>query len=388
LEELYEGHTSKINVELAYHWEQAGELRKAAEYLRWAGEKSWRTGTEPDAFDFFERALAIVPEDDIAGRAQALVVMGWSHGNMGDLSAGVPLFREAPPLSREAGLPAVESDALQGLAQYAMHQGRHADAERQMERAVKLARQSGAEDTLAFALVNMGWLACNQGDLEKAARFVKEGVALSRKISDKMGKWLGFPLRVAAMIALHQREFEEQKRYTEEALAIAREMSDQGGIAIALAQLGQGAQQQGKYAEAVEYCMESLDIRRQIGLPLAWSLSNLGHAHIGLDQDRAARGYLCEALQESMATENRPDTGISLVGMAWLWAKAGRHAEAAELLGLVLGYLAFHEAIRQYAEPVLAMVREALPADEVEADLARGEALDLDQVVEGILAEE
>ena len=39
------------------------------------------------------------------------------------------------------------------------------------------------------------------------------------------------------------------------------------------------------------------------------------------------------------------------------------------------------------AQPVLALLREALPAEELEAALARGAELELEQVVEEILGE-
>jgi hypothetical protein len=55
------------------------------------------------------------------------------------------------------------------------------------------------------------------------------------------------------------------------------------------------------------------------------------------------------------------------------------------LLGLVLGHPALSEEVRRYAEPVLTMVREWLPAGELEAALVRGEGLDLERVVAEIL---
>ena len=78
---------------------------------------------------------------------------------------------------------------------------------------------------------------------------------------------------------------------------------------------------------------------------------------------------------------------VRLVGVARLWAGVGRHEQAAELLGLVLGHPALIEECRRYAEPVLAMVRDSLPAGELEAALARGKSLDLHQVVSEIVDE-
>jgi hypothetical protein len=73
--------------------------------------------------------------------------------------------------------------------------------------------------------------------------------------------------------------------------------------------------------------------------------------------------------------------------VAWLRTKAGQHERAAELLGLMLGHPALNEEIRWYAEPVLTMVRDSLPPDELDAALARGKALDLDATVAVLLDE-
>lgn len=76
-----------------------------------------------------------------------------------------------------------------------------------------------------------------------------------------------------------------------------------------------------------------------------------------------------------------------LVGVAWLRAQAGQCEQAAGLLGLALSHQASNVDTEDDAEPVLAMLREALPADQLDAAMERGKALDLDQVVTKILEE-
>jgi hypothetical protein len=128
-------------------------------------------------------------------------------------------------------------------------------------------------------------------------------------------------------------------------------------------------------------------INRELGAPAPWLLNNLGHAYIGLEEDDVAWRYLREALKECLAIGRVSLTLEALVGVAWLRAKAGHYAQAAELLRLALGHPAFDEEIRLAAEPILALLREVFTTDELEAALARGEALDLEQAVAGILAE-
>ena len=169
-------------------------------------------------------------------------------------------------------------------------------------------------------------------------------------------------------------------------MAIYREIGDQGEVAACLNNLGEGARRQGKYAEAVRYYEASLAIRKELGLSTAFILNNLGHAYIGLDEDDIAWGYLRKALKEYLDIERVHWALESLVGVAWLWTKTEQQVRAAELLGLVLSHPALIEETKQYAEPVLAVVRETLPAHKLETALERGQTLDLEQVVAGILS--
>jgi hypothetical protein len=76
----------------------------------------------------------------------------------------------------------------------------------------------------------------------------------------------------------------------------------------------------------------------------------------------------------------------ALVGFARLKALAGEPARAAEWLGLVLEHPSNDVDGRQRAGALLTTLREALPADELEAALARGKALQLQPIVDALMS--
>jgi DNA-binding SARP family transcriptional activator/Tfp pilus assembly protein PilF len=387
LEELYEGHTGEINAPLAYHWEQAGEPGKAAKYLLRLGETLLYVAADTDAIDLFERALAMLPKESVADRTEAVILLGWAHFNQGDFHTAMPHFEEGPAVSSKAGFLARESEALQGLARIASYQGEHEEAERYLERAIELARQVDDRKVLPFALVNMGQIALAQEDGKKAERFVRDGLAIFKEMGDGQERWIGWAHRILASVAYLRRDYGELERYLEEALAKYKEVGARVNIADCLNVLGEGARQQGKYEDALRYYKEALAVFQELGMSTPGVLNNLGHAYIGLGEDDVAWGYLCQALKESLAIMRGPLALEGLVGVAWLRTKARQHEPAAELLGLVLSHPALTEEVRWYAEPVLSMVRESLPTDELEAALARGRSFDLEQVVTEILVE-
>jgi tetratricopeptide (TPR) repeat protein len=279
----------------------------------------------------------------------------------------------------------MEAGTFRGLAAIARAQGRYDEAQYHAERGVALAREINDHRSLGLCLARLGFIVLAQGDTERAEKCAEESLKLWNELGDQL--WITQSLTLLAYVAGFQREYGKQRQYLEQSLTICRNIGDQGWVSVCLCGLGEGARQQGKYAEAVRYYEEAMAINRELGLPATGLLNNLGHAYIGLDEDDVAWRYLREALKEYLAIGRVPGALESLVGVAWLRTKPGHYVQAAELLGLVLGHPALEEGTKRYAEPVLTMVREALPADELETALERGKALDWEQVVAEILEE-
>ncbi len=66
LEELYAGHIADITVRLARHYAEAGDVEKAVDYLRQAGERARMLYANSEAIDLFMRAVALIEEDPAA----------------------------------------------------------------------------------------------------------------------------------------------------------------------------------------------------------------------------------------------------------------------------------------------------------------------------------
>ena len=370
---------------IAGHYELAGEWAKAVEYLRRSGEELFQVSAFRETIGAFERALALLPERDVASRAALLVKLGNAYHLIGEFPVAVQHLEQGLMLARETGDVQTEVAALNGLGGTANDQGRRDDAQRHLERALALAREHDDRGGMALALWSLGYVAFCRGHLEEAERCAEESLALYKEIGDRQG--IARALTTLGINALLRREHEEAERYFEESLTLNRRIGDRRGGVACLINLGENARKQGKYEEAARYYEKSLAISRELGLrpAAAACLNNLGHVHARMGEDDAAWGYLREALNESVAI------GVpvleTLVGMALLQTKAGCYVRAAELLGLVLSP-ALDEETKQYADPILTTLRGALPAEQLEAALARGEALELEVVVADLLAGE
>jgi DNA-binding SARP family transcriptional activator len=91
---VYARHAGMISGQIGWHYEQAGDDRSAALWLRRAGEMALQVGALSDALAYFDRTLALIPLADRAGRFA--IVCNW-HG--GTRPATWPRCRHWRPLS-------------------------------------------------------------------------------------------------------------------------------------------------------------------------------------------------------------------------------------------------------------------------------------------------
>jgi class 3 adenylate cyclase/tetratricopeptide (TPR) repeat protein len=367
---------------IAGHYELAGEQAKAADYLQRSGEELYRISAFRDAIGAFERALTMLPEGEAANRAALLVKLGMAYEEVGDYPAATQHLEQGLALAREAGDPQTEVAALNWLAQVASNQGKYDEAEHYLKMGLALAREHDDQAGTALALENLGRIAFFRGESQIAESYIAQSSAIYRELGDQQGG--AEALRCFGMCAILQGKYEEGKQYTEESLTLNREIGDRHKVALCLVGLGEIARRQGKYEEAKQYYEEGLLILREIGArdAAAMCLNNLGHVHAALGEEDVAWTYLREAISESLAMGTATTILEALVGVAGLQAKARRSPRAAELLD----HPALDEFTKQYADPLLATLREALPADQLEAALERGKSLDLEGVVAEVLA--
>jgi predicted ATPase len=371
---------------IARHYELAREPVKAAQYLRLSGEEAYTTNAYADARAACERALQLLPEQHVAERAVLAVELGQALVRLGELAAAGAWLEESLSLARSAGDRQTEVAALNGLGHVAWRQGDWEAARRYLQDALVLAQNCGDIAGQALAaqhLARVGWL---RAEYDQAERWAQESQELYEEAGDRQG--LMAARNELAIVANQRGEIERAKASHTANLALAREMGDRFRMSQALNNLGEVAREQEAYEEARGFYEQCRVISEEIGdrPGIALVLANLGMVCIAQGQDAAASEYVQRALREDMAMQDTPHVVNDLVWIAHLRARAGQPQRAAELLGLALHHPASYSEVERDAQPVLELLREELGAEELQAALARGAELDLEQVVEEILA--
>jgi len=172
----------------------------------------------------------------------------------------------------------------------------------------------------AKAFDEAGWMALYQGDLERSAELLREGLALFKELEDEPS--VAASLFNLGHVVLHQDDREYLTALCEEAETLRRTFADQRAIGELIIFLGMVALYEGDHGRSVALLEESLRMFREPG-----------------DEPSVASGHDREGRRDGSAESIEVSAAVELVvGQAqeYLWLavlEQGNHARATKLLG-------------------------------------------------------
>ncbi|MCC6315599.1 MAG: tetratricopeptide repeat protein, partial [Thermomicrobiales bacterium] len=174
----------------------------------------------------------------------------------------------------------------------------------------------GSPAARAAALIGVGKLANEQGDLVHARRCFDEGLNLARQIGDERAA--AYARQGLGIVASNQSEFDHAAALFEVALVQFRSLGDEAAIGRCLSDLGLVADREGQSDRAIAYYEEALPIARSTGDETfaALLLSNLGSAYITAGDWSRGEAMTAEALDRSRILGDRLGTAINLYNLA------------------------------------------------------------------------
>ena len=171
-------------VQLGTDDERGTELaRRAATHIAAAARRSLVRGDTPAAIGLFERAAALLPDDDPT-RLRMLVSLGYALTDTGDWEEAGVLLGNAVSIAETAGERLAGADAAVALTFVTLHTNSetlHVDARTDLASWIRVFEEHGDQAALARALSLLGMLrfwagemAPAIGELELAARHARE----------------------------------------------------------------------------------------------------------------------------------------------------------------------------------------------------------------------
>ena len=326
-EEVYGERSDEIAAELAMHFEQGRDYRRAVKYLRQAAQNHLLSYTNREAIDYLNHALQLIerwPEDERAGaRIAVLERVVLARRAMGDMDGAAAGFATLADYAREQGRLTDEVGALVHLATVLSW----VDRERCLaaaERFVVLSR--GLTDGLLQTHVRGSWgywhvLFLDWGDGHAEA--LAEAVEAARRTGDR--EMLGLHLARYSYFEALRSNYAAAWRTAEEASQLALELSDAHSFLLSQFFQAWGLLHQGRWGEMRRILSKGLEMAERNEhrrwavlylLELAWLHEE------AFDYPRAR--VMCEQAHEQARMIQHPYTEalcLILLGLAELGLK-------------------------------------------------------------------
>jgi class 3 adenylate cyclase/tetratricopeptide (TPR) repeat protein len=372
---------------IAGHLRAAGEPGRAADHLWHAGQTLIATGTSGAAARSIRAAVELWDDADVDVPCDALLVLVEALLRLDDISAAETYLERA---RASAATPSQRVDIARLLSLIAGHRG-DLDYERSLlERALPLAEQA---DTLSRTrvLILLAWSYSQADRLDEAGDHARRALALAEELGD-VGETCR-ALAASAMVRIECGDLDAGQRFVERELAIAERSGNldeqaraQSNLGVVLHLRGDAEGVDEHYRAAIDHYRQSRALHQRLGatdLPIRDRL-NMAQACTRLGRDAEAGALIRESLATAVEVSATSLQYAALVLEADRLLTSGDTRTGLAYLGLLrrtaaMGSMEQHEAQR-------ILERVPLGPDAIERGLSAGEALDLDRVIEELLA--
>ena len=324
--------TGEFQGTIAAHFELGEEWPEALDWLLRSGDSALRTSGYNEAVSIFTRALSIPGEFlDPKTLCELLQKRGVAFEKLARYSEAEIDLRRSLRLSVTHSLAGSQAEALSTLAWIATITGRRQEAKELAFRARDAAEKAGEPDLLARAHMRMA-------DYEEEQKYDKVLGYFSKalEIYTETGSENGIATALLNMgnVALAFEILDDAEAYYQRSLAVYTGLGSRWGMANCLANLGLVASERGDFNRARENYGRSLEISGKIGNREGVTLCNLnlGDAFLALKDPEKALVHHTKALSTAFETGLRPLLLIALRGIAEAYLSSGRRNEAAEIL--------------------------------------------------------
>jgi len=355
MEERAGGDTARVAEDLAYHFDEAGEIEPTIHYRMLAADHASRTSSYASVQRHLERAAELAPPDH-PELDRIYLRLSRAAFNAADHARAEHAARAAMRVSEERGRVLVQGAAATALARVAFAVGRAADRRTSLERAIAVLEPLGSSVELAdaYALqLAIAWFERAPDALEIG----KRALAVSEQAGFLWGRIRA--LNVLGLVMFHaggEAAEREAVRYLRQGLDLAREhgfvdLTERAltNLDSVLMDLGASAREHGRLRDEMLEHAARFGYRSEDEWQEAFEKGDWDRALEIIDESagaslfaakRAMHGALMRAFREGpaagLAAAQKPREQL-LAGAAPQWT---RHAAVAGVIRYLAGDLA------------------------------------------------
>jgi len=347
-------------------------------------------GDYATAAELFQQSLSIQQKlGDQLGIANSLDYLGLVAFYQGHYALAHTLYQRSLSIRQELDNQYGVSRSIMHMGNLAYVQGDYVRAHTLHQQSLAIQQHMGDQSGIAQSLSNLGNVARSQGDFAHASELYQESLSIQKQLGNHRS--IGQILNNLGIVECNRGNYSLANELYQQNLAIQQELGNRVSIGIVLHNLGNVARSQGDYARASELYQESLSIQRQLGdqRGIAYNLNNIGIV-AAIQGDYA---HASELFQQSFGIHQElgDQFGIaeSLCEMGWLALQQGHEQESVShfVNSLKIALEASLPTVTLHINRLMPHIEAALHPDDLQTALERGKSLDLDTVVQELLAE-
>src|SRR4029450_28245 len=339
---------SQVYVDLAYAYENNGEVEKALEnymkaiavsheqyatpYLRAAIVYHRKQDTNR-AIENFNKAEALYSAaSDSEGVNEVLRRRGILFRDKGRYAEARQQFEKSLEAARTLGNDAQQINALLELSYLLSMQGNTVEAEKFAQQAVNVAQEKQLENLLTAGLLQLGNSFSGRGDYKKAEEYFSNAIKYARENKGKLSEARG--LANLGGLYIQTARVDEGLRMVQEALAFFQQNNYVRNLSYCLTQIARAHRRKGDYNAALQTLNQRLQIAQQGGsqIEIANNYAEIGAVLIDQENFPAALEQYDKALAIYKNGGNQLRTLFSQANRANILWRLGRYDEAKQML--------------------------------------------------------
>jgi predicted ATPase/class 3 adenylate cyclase len=242
--------SEQSNLQSALAWAVSAEETDLAIRICLALSYLWYHRMMPtEVRQWSEPVLALPPGHDARARWQLLSTTGEILGSIGDLGRAQTLLAEAAAMAAELGDSRLIASSRTYLGHLAIFRGDHELGRTLYAQAAELNDSSGASAAdRAIDRLNLGWALALEHDLEPAEHVLLEGLEYARRAHSRMLE--GGVLVNLGGVALEKGDFDRAEQCLREGLTASADVGEFRMVADSFGQLARAAAGRGEYDRA------------------------------------------------------------------------------------------------------------------------------------------
>ena len=313
---------------IANHLEKAGKNKEALEYLCMAAEMAAAKYAIDEAADFYARALALTPQDDL--ERQYLLLMGQEgvYKLQGNRDGQRVVLESLSKIVNTMKDERKQAELLIRKAWFAFWTSNFPEALDTAHMSVSLSETIGDQVLSREASYAWAWMLLQQGDTDLAMVQAKNALSMARQADDHRAE--GNTNNILGLINIARGDFFAALGYLTDFLEKAREIGDLEREITALNNIGVALTRLGDYPAARDNFRQILTIAQETGDRSSEStaLVNLGWVTAAQGEWELARKYAETGVTKKREYEQVEAMAEGLIWLGHAWLGLGQPEKA------------------------------------------------------------